>query len=85
MLAINRIMCEYLPMNITKIAKLLEIKTTNYKADGNMHPEVAAQFAVEAVLHMIKGQPQYAEQLLDEEIEDAIKAGQAGGAIKFYA
>ena len=72
-------------MNATKIAKLLEIKTANYKADGNIHPEVAAQFAVESVLHMLKGQPQYAEQLIDEEIEDAIKAGQAGGARKFYA
>jgi len=68
-----------------KIAKLLKIKTANYKMDGNMHPEVAAQFAVEAILHMIKGQPQYAEQLIDEEIEDAIKAGQSGGARKFYA
>ena len=67
------------------IAKLFEIKMANFKMDGNMHPEIAAQFAVEAVLHMIRGQPQFAEQLISEEIEDDIKAGQSGGACKFYA
>lgn len=51
----------------------------------NPHPEVAAQFALEFTIRLIKGQPQYADQLLDEEIEDAIKAGKAGGARKFYA
>lgn len=58
-----------------KIKQLLEIKTVNYRASGEWKPEVAAQFAVEGIMNMYRTQPQYIDQLLDEEIEDAIKAG----------
>jgi hypothetical protein len=59
-----------------KLQTLLQIKTENCRLRGPcLHPEIAAQFAVESVLTLLKGQPQYAEQLLDEEIEDALKAG----------
>jgi hypothetical protein len=59
-----------------KLQTLLQIKTENFRLSAAcLHPELAAQFAVEAVLSLLKGQPQYAEQLLDEEIEDALKAG----------
>jgi len=58
-----------------KIKTLMEIKTANYRATGDSHPEVAAQFAVEAIVRMVMGQPKHIQQLLDEEIEDAIKAG----------
>ena len=66
------------PMNeiaANKIKTLMEIKTANYRAAGDSHPEVAAQFAVEAIVRMVMGQPKHIQQLLDEEIEDAIKAG----------
>jgi hypothetical protein len=65
-------------MNTTtaqKVKQLLAIKTENYRARGDWRPEVAAQFAVEGILSMYRTQPQYIDQLLDEEIEDAIKAG----------
>jgi len=68
------------PMNeiaANKIKTLLEIKTANYRATGDSHPEVAAQFAVEAIVRMVMGQPKHIQQLLDEEIEDALKAGRA--------
>jgi len=63
-----------------KINTLLEIKTANYRATGDSHPEVAAQFAVEAIVRMVMGQPKHIQQLLDEEIEDALKAGRAVAA-----
>jgi hypothetical protein len=60
----------------TKLQTLLQIKTENCRLSAAcLRPELAAQFAVESVLSLLKGQPQYAEQLLDEEIEDALKAG----------
>lgn len=59
----------------TKIQTLLQIKTENYRAAGDTHPDVAARFAVDGILNMYKTQAMYIEQLLDEEIEDAIKAG----------
>ena len=65
-------------MNATsaqQVMRLLEIKTENYRALGEWKPEVAAQFAVEAILSMYRSQAQYINQLLDEEIEDSIKAG----------
>jgi hypothetical protein len=70
-------------MNAAKITKLLQIKTAKYTADGNMHPELAAQFDVESFIQMVSGQPQYADQLIDEEIEDSIKAGLARGLCAF--
>lgn len=66
-------------MNATtmqKVKKLLEIKTENYRARGEYKPEVAAQFAVEGILAMYKTQMAAIDQLLDWEIEDAIKAAQ---------
>lgn len=60
-----------------KVKQLMEIKLANYRAMGDSHPEVAAQYAVEAIVRMVMGQPKYIIQLLDEEIEDAIKAGKA--------
>ena len=71
-------------MNATtmqKVKQLMEIKTENYRASGEYKPEVAAQFAVEGILNMYRAQPQYIDQLLDEEIEDAIKAGKQREAI----
>ena len=53
---------------------LLAQKVANYTASKNNHPEVAAQHAVEHIMSMYKNQPQYIEQLLTEEIEDAVKA-----------
>lgn len=58
-----------------KVKTLLALKTANYRASGNAHPEVAAQYAVEGVLNMLKSQMNYIDQLLDEEIADTIKAG----------
>jgi len=60
-----------------RVQQLLEVKTANYRANGEPKPEVAAQFAVEGIMAMYRNQPQYIDQLLDEEIEDAIKAGAA--------
>lgn len=57
-----------------KIQTLFEVKLANYKKAGDPHPEVAAQFAVDGILQMYKGD-KYIEQLLGEEIEDAIRAG----------
>ena len=71
-------------MNATtmqKVKQLLAIKTENYRASGECKPEVAAQFAVEGILNMYRDQPQYIDQLLDEEIEDAINAGKQREAI----
>ena len=65
-------------MNAKKIADqiktLTQIYLEKYQAANNMHPELAAKFVVERILNMYKDQPQWLEQLLDEEIEDAIRA-----------
>lgn len=58
-----------------QIKTLFDIKVTNYRASGDSHPEAAAQFAVEGIMAMYRSQPEHLEQLLNEEIEDAIKAG----------
>ena len=58
-----------------QLKTLFEIKAANYRASGDSRPEVAAQFAVEGIMAMYRTQPQHLEQLLNEEIEDAIKAG----------
>jgi hypothetical protein len=60
-----------------KVKTLLAIKTANYRAAGESHPEVAAQNAVEGILNAFKSQMKYIDQLLNEEIEDSIKAGKA--------
>ncbi|MBT9137497.1 MAG: hypothetical protein DDT31_00028 [Syntrophomonadaceae bacterium] len=59
-----------------QLKRLFEVKVVNYRASGDSHPEVVAKFAVEGIMAMYRDQPQYLEQLLDEEIEDAIKAGE---------
>jgi hypothetical protein len=58
-----------------KVETLLAIKTANYRAAGESHPEVAARHAVELILSTLKTQMKYIDQLLNEEIEDALKAG----------
>lgn len=63
-----------------QLKTLFQVKVANYRAAGDSHPEVAAQFAVEGIMAMYKTQPQYLEQLLNEEIEDAMKAGQMAKA-----
>ena len=63
-----------------QLKTLFQVKAANYRAAGDSHPEVAAQFAVEGIMAMYKTQPQYLEQLLNEEIEDAMKAGQMAKA-----
>ena len=69
------IMNEITAITANKIKTLLKLKTANYRAYGVGNPEVAAQYAVEAIVKMVMHQPKYVQQLLDEEIEDAIKDG----------
>lgn len=57
-----------------QVKTLLRIKTSNYRVAGDGHPEIAAQFAVEGILHLYRTQAEYLEQLLDEEIDDANRA-----------
>lgn len=56
-----------------QVKTLYQVKLANYRAAGDSHPEVAAQFAVERILSMYRND-RFIEQLLDEEIEDAMKA-----------
>jgi len=58
---------------ISKLATLFQIRTVNYRIQGDMHPEIAAQFHMEYTLKLIKGQEKYAEQIINEHIEDALK------------
>jgi hypothetical protein len=67
-------------MNNTTAAKvktLFSAIAANYRARGDSHPEMAAKFQVELVLQTAKSQPMYIDQILDEEIEDTLKAGRA--------
>jgi hypothetical protein len=68
-------------MNFTtaqKIKTLLEIKTANYLALGfGENSERAAKCAVMDTMNMFKTQMMFIDQLLDQEIEDLIKAGKA--------
>ena len=57
----------------SKLASLFEIRIANYRMDGDMHPEFAAQIQMHYTLSVIKGQEKYAEQLIDEHIQDALK------------
>ena len=57
-----------------KIAQLFELKQEKYTKQGLPNAKAAAGYAVIDILNMLKGQEQYLDQLLDEEIEDAIKA-----------
>jgi hypothetical protein len=70
-------------MNATiaaKLATLLEIRIANYRMDGDMHPEFAAQIHMQYTLSIIKGQEKYADQLINEAIEDALKYRQQRAA-----
>ena len=58
----------------SKITKLHSIILANYTAANESHPEFATQCAMELILKIALGQPKYTDQLLDEEIEDNIKA-----------
>jgi hypothetical protein len=67
-------------MNNTTAAKvktLFNAIAANYRARGDSHPEVAAKFQVELALRVALSQPKFADQLLDEEIADTLKAGKA--------
>lgn len=57
-----------------KLTQLKQIIIGNYVLRGDAHAETAGQFQLDIVINLIKGQPQYAEQLLDEEIKDCLKA-----------
>ena len=58
-----------------QIKKLIELKAAKYKLMGDPDPKAAAIFAVEGVLNMYRNEKEHLAQLLDEEIDDAIKAG----------
>ena len=59
----------------TKIATLKSIILANYTAKKVNDPAFATECAMEMILKMALGQPSYTDQLLDEEIEDNLKAG----------
>ncbi len=70
-------------MNATtkaKVERLHSIILANYTAAGNYDPAFATKCAMELILKMAFGQPKYTDQLLDEEIEDNLKAGKAVAA-----
>ena len=58
----------------SKINRLQSIILANYTAAKNYDPTFATQCAMELILKMVMGQPQHIDQLLDEEIEDNLKA-----------
>ena len=62
-----------------KIAKLHSIILANYTAAKNYNPEFAAQCAMELILKIAMNQPkpEWCDQILDEEIEDNLKAANA--------
>ena len=57
-----------------KIKQLSEIILANYTAAQNCNPAFATQCAMDLILKMVLGQPEHIDQLLDEEIEDNLKA-----------
>jgi len=57
-----------------KIKQLSEIILTNYTAAGEPHPAFATQCKMEYYIKLVMGQPTYTEQLLEELIEDHLKA-----------
>lgn len=67
-------------MNHTTVAKvktLFSAIAANYRARGEAHPEVAAEFQVDLFLKVALSQPKFTDQLLDQEITDTLKAGKA--------
>lgn len=67
-----------------RIKKLYEVKLANATARGEYNPAVSAQFAVEGILAMYKTQIDHIDILLDEEIEDAERAGRDFAAGRGY-
>ena len=65
-----------------KVERLHSIILANYNAAGNYAPEFAAQCAMELILKLALNQlkPEWTDQILDEEIEDNLKAGKAVAA-----
>jgi hypothetical protein len=57
-----------------KIKQLNEIILANYTAAGESHPAFATQCKMEYYVKLVMGQPTYADQLLEELIEDNLKA-----------
>ena len=57
-----------------KINRLRQIILENYTAAKEYDPAFATECAMELILKMVFGQPEHVEQLLDEEIEDNLKA-----------
>ena len=57
-----------------KIKELRSIIEANYAATGNPNPGFAADSILPLILKVALGQPKYTDQLLDEEIEDQLKA-----------
>ena len=57
-----------------KIKRLSEIILSNYIAAGNYDPAFATACAMESILKLVFSQPNHTDQLLDEEIEDNLKA-----------
>lgn len=60
-----------------KIAQLFALKEEKYTRQGVLNAKEAASYAVADILNMMKGQEQYFDQLINEEIEDAAKALEA--------
>jgi hypothetical protein len=56
-----------------KIKTLLEIKERRYVAAKDLHPKLAASYAVTDILNNYRTQQEHLGQLLDMEIEDALK------------
>ena len=57
-----------------KINQLSEIILANYTAAKDYNPAFATFCAMEMILKMVFSQPHFIDQLLDEEIEDNLKA-----------
>ena len=64
----------------SKIERLHGIILQNYKAAGNYDPAFAAECAMKLILKTVLGQPKHTDQLLNEEIEDNLKAGKEARA-----
>lgn len=57
-----------------KIKQLSEIILANYTAARESHPSFATQCKMEYYIKLIMEQPTYTDQLLEEFIEDNLKA-----------
>jgi len=57
-----------------KLISLHEMIEDRYRAANDPHPDLAAKFQMDIVINMVRGQEQYAEQLIDEEIAAELKS-----------